>query len=186
TTTLYESALDRPVATGIYTTTVPFSGLLPAAYNSPSYPFTLSNTPSTGWELLTETHYDNYTGIPFGVSGTLNTAAITMSSFYPTYNSSPTYAQPIMQVTPSTSVTTQGMVTWTEEEVLGSSGGQYIQHSIIYDNRGRVIQQQTYNYSGGLDLSTIQYNFVGLPLVEDFRSQIGSGQIYEVATRTSY
>ena len=39
TTTLYESALDRPVATGIYTTTIPFSGLLPAAYNSPSYPF---------------------------------------------------------------------------------------------------------------------------------------------------
>jgi RHS repeat-associated protein len=186
TTILYETALDRPVATGIYTTTTPFSGLLPAAYNSSSYPFTLSSVPSTGWELLTETHYDDYTGIPAGITGTLNTSPINMNNFYSTYNVSPTYAQPMTQVTPATTVTTKGLVTWTEEEVRGSNGGQYIETSTIYDNRARVIQEQTYNYTRGLDLMTTQYNFAGLPVIKDTRNQLGSTQTYEVATRLTY
>ncbi|HXB36050.1 MAG TPA: DUF6443 domain-containing protein [Puia sp.] len=186
TVTLYETALDRPVATGLYTTTTPFSGLLPAGYNSPSYPFTLSNTPSTGWELLTQTHYDTYTGIPSGVTASMITTGINMSNFSSSYNTSPSYAQPMTQVTPSTAVTTQGLVTWTEVEVRGSNGGQYIETSNIYDGRARVIQEQTYNYTQGLDIKTTQYNFVGLPLIEDTRQQFGTTQTYEMATRITY
>jgi len=186
TVILYEAALDRPVATGLWTTTTPFSGLQPAAYFSASYPFTLSSLPTSGWELLTETHYDDYTGIPAGISGTLNTTGVNMNNFYSSFNVSPVYAQSVTQVTPSTAVTTKGLITWTEAEVLGSSGSQYIETSKIYDNRARVIQEQTYNYTQGLDLVTTQYNFTGLPVVQDARNQLGTTQSYEVATRMTY
>lgn len=69
---------------------------------------------------------------------------------------------------------------------MGSNGGQYLPTSRIYDSRARVIQQQTYNITLSLDLATTQYNFAGLPLVQDIRTQFSSSQTYEVATLFSY
>jgi|GEM_PF-1171043 len=190
--TLYEASFNRPVATGLYTTSTSFSSLLAAAGTSITYPFVLSGAPAyPTWETLTQTHYDNYTGIPTGVSSTLNTAVINMTNFYTSYNTSPLYAQPLTQSTPSTAVTTQGLATWAQVEVLGSGGTQYISTSNIYDFRARVIQQQTLNYSGGLDISTTQYNFTGNPLLNDLRHQLYSSgnptpQTYEVVTRNTY
>jgi RHS repeat-associated protein len=192
TVLLYENALDRPVGKGVWTnTSLTFAGLLSAAYPSTSYPFTLATAPTSGWELMNVTHYDNYTTIPTGLSGTLNTSAIAIGNFYST-TVSPTYALPLTQVTPSSAVTTQGLVTWSQSEILGTGGAQYISVANIYDKRARLIQEQTVNYSGGLDLLTTQYNFIGLPLVTDLRHQkITSGsppttQTYEVATLTTY
>jgi RHS repeat-associated protein len=189
--TLYENALDRPVATGIWTnTSLTFASLLSAAYTSTAYPFTITSTPSSGWELLTQTHYDNYSGIPSGnISGTLNTSAISTAYFY-SGSSSPVYAQPLTQITSTSSVTTQGLVTWNAAEVLGSNGTAYIYTSKIYDNRGRIIQEQTQNASGGVDLTTTQYNFVGKPVIEDLRQQQltpgGPTQNYELISRQTY
>jgi hypothetical protein len=189
---VYETTLNRQVATGLYTTSTAFGTLLTTAAASSSYPFTLSTAPAYPiWEMLTQTHYDNYNGLPSGISGTLSTSTINMSNFYTNYNTSPLYAQPLTQSTPSTSITTQGLVTWIQSEVLGSGGAQYISSANIYNLRGELIQKQTLNYSGGLDLVTTQYNFLGKALISDLRHQkYSSGnptpQTYEIATRNTY
>lgn len=188
---LYEDVFDRIVQTGIYTTASTFPNLLSAAASTTDYPFTVASAPSyPTWEKLTINHYDDYSSIPSGVSGTLNTSAITISNFFSSYNVSPIYAQPLNQITPTSSVTTKGLVLWTQAEVLGSAQGQYISTSNIYDAKGRLIQQQTLNYSGGLDIITTQYNFIGKPLVQDLRHQklspIKPTQTYEVATLNTY
>jgi RHS repeat-associated protein len=191
--TLYENTLDRPVQTGLYTTSTPFTGLLPAAANNTTYPFSTTAEPTyPTFELLSVAHYDDYTGIPAGLAGTLNTSDINMSNFYSgsACNISPTYVLPLSQNSVNIT-TTMGLTTWTQTKVLGSgSTPQYISTANIFDDRGRIIQQQTINYSGGLDLSTTQYDFSGKPLINDLRHQkLSPGnptQTYEVVTRYSY
>jgi hypothetical protein len=48
------------------------------------------------------------------------------------------------------------MVTGSRTEVLGSNGGQYLSAVNFYDDRGRVIQTQSINYTGGVDTVTNQ------------------------------
>ncbi len=187
--TLYESTLDRPVETGLYTTASTFSSLLSAAAAAVSYPFAVGSAPSSGWELLTVTHYDDYSSIPTGLSGTLNTTAVNMTNFY-TSTTSPQYAMPLTQSTPSSTVSTKGLVTWTQSEALDGTHTIYISTANIYDSRARLIQRQSLNYSGGLDIATTQYSFTDKPLILDQLNQkVSSGnptQKYEVATRNSY
>jgi RHS repeat-associated protein len=158
--------LDRPIAKGfIYD---------PSNFNQLSYHITnaatsannssgvsawpiLSNYSTT--ELLAQTFYDNYASIPAtlsqtadaSVNGTGNTTAFTTS-----YNVSPNYAQPITQ-----SPMTQGLVTGTNVEVLGSNGGQYISSVSFYDEKSRIIQSQSINYTKGKDIITSQYSWDG-------------------------
>ncbi|MEP6747510.1 MAG: DUF6443 domain-containing protein [Bacteroidota bacterium] len=188
--TLYENNLDRPVQTGLYSTSTSFANLLSAAASSSSYPFSVASEPSyPTWELLTVTHYDNYTGLPAGISNVLNIGAISISNFYTgtACNVSPSYALPLAQ---NSNNTTMGLTTWTQTEVLGSAGLQYISASIIYDDRAKMIQQQILNYSGGIDISTLQYDFTGKALITDLRHQkLSPGnptQTYELVTRNSY
>ncbi len=142
-------------------------------YNNLSYQITNASSSSnnssgvSAWpilsnftpEILAQTFYDNYTNIPStlsqttdaSVNGTGNTTAFTTS-----YNVSPNYAQPITQ-----SSMTQGLVTGASVEVLGSNGGQYISSVSFYDEKARIIQSQSINYTKGKDITTMQYSWDG-------------------------
>ncbi|WP_158624945.1 hypothetical protein, partial [Gynurincola endophyticus] len=96
-----------------------------------AYPFAAA--PGSGWESLSKTGYDNYTGMPeasflgSGFTTTWNHRLLPQStSVYP-------YA-----VTPVQSLQTKGLVTWQQVRVLGTN--QWISSVNIYDDKGRLIQ----------------------------------------------
>lgn len=173
--------LNRPVETGLWinTTAVATHRSNAAAYPSGStnYPVTSSN-----YEMLTQTHYDDYNSLPAGLSSSLNTSFITSTNFITSYNTSPLYAQ---QITKSTAV--KGMATWNSTKVLGSSNT-FISTVIIYDDRGRVIQTQTVNATGGVDIATTQYDYSGQVLRSHQRvqKQTGTAHSYELLTTIAY
>lgn len=174
--------LNRPVETGIwdggYST---FSVHLNEATNNflnypTGYPVT-----SNGYELLTKTHYDNYTDLPAGLS-TFNSESANNAGFITNYNASPLYAQPL---TPSTYL--KNMVTWTKVKVLGSTNT-FVSTVLVYDDRGRVIQTQSINHTGGLDIATTQYDFSGKPLRVHQKTQKlnNTAHSYELFTTMNY
>lgn len=167
---------NRPVATYKITD--------PAKYNdaawhrdnasgSTSYPALAGYLP----ELLTETHYDNYDGLPVGFSNTLK------SSGYNVYlnASASEYPDPV-QVTGMV----QGLVTWTKVKVLTEN--KYIIACQLYDEKRRLIQLQSINYTGGMDIITNQYNFSGKLLRSHIKHQKGGSlaQTYELASKNVY
>ncbi len=144
--------INRPTETGLWNNNTAFATHLSTAYNSTNYPVT-----SSGYELLTLTHYDNYTGLPAGLFA--NYLGNWNSYFSATSNQWP-YAQMPVQ-----SNAVKGMPTWTQVKILGSSPAAYISTVSIYDEKGRVIQVQSINITGGLDVMTTQYTWAGQPLV---------------------
>jgi RHS repeat-associated protein len=135
---------------------------------------------------LTITYYDDYSW----VSGTGTALQSTFASsvagnsnyFITSYNTGPTYAVPVTPL-----AVTRGEVTGTQTLVLGS-GGQYLSTITFYDDRARMIQTQTVNYTGGLDTVTTQYDFTGKPI----RALLGqakptnTAQYHEVLTKMNY
>ena len=82
---------------------------------------------------------------------------------------------------------TQGLVTGTRTEIPGT--GQYLYSINYYDEKGRVIQTQNTNLSGGVDITTIQFNFSGQPLVSVLRQEKAGApnpQTHIIVTRTDY
>ena len=129
------------------------------ASNSTSYPNT-----STGYEILSQTYYDDYSwvnGSTGGISPAMATNYTGNGAYFITgYNTSPDYAVPI-----GAHPINRGMVTGTRTEVIGTSvSGQYLYETRFYDDRGRVIQSQIQNVTGGVDTVTTQYNFNNRPL----------------------
>jgi hypothetical protein len=146
--------LNRPIETGLLTdATTPFATHLSNAYNSITYPST-----TTGYEQLTVTHYDNYTSLPSGLSSSMLT---TWNSYFAATNNT-TWPYPQM---PAANSATIGAVAWTQTKILGSSPAQFISTVSIYDDKGRAVQAQSLNITGGLDVATTQYNWAGQPLV---------------------
>ena len=118
-----------------------------------------SSSFSPGIDVLTETHYDNYEGLPANnISG--NFKADWNDQFSATSNSSYPYPQ-LPGKGPD--VFTQGAITWTKTRVLNTNT--YLVASNIYDDEGRVIQTQSQNITGGINIASTQYNWAGLPLV---------------------
>ncbi len=154
--TVYDDR-NRPTATGLLTDMNNRSYHQNLAYNSISYPST-----GTNFELLNSTYYDDYSWIAntgASVSGTVATNYTSNGNyFYTAYNASPTYA-----VSPTPFNITRGMITGTMKKVIGTSA-QYLYQVNFYDDRGRVIQTQSINYTGGIDTLTTQYDFTGKPL----------------------
>jgi len=142
---------NRPFETGLWNNSSAFSSHLSAANGSSSYPIT-----SSGYEILTKTHYDDYTGLPAGLSSTYLTTWNT--HFSNTDNNNWPFPQ-----MPQGTNNVAGMLTWSQTKVLGTSN--FINTVNIYDDKGRVIQVQRTNISGGLDVVTTQYNWAGQPLV---------------------
>jgi RHS repeat-associated protein len=175
--TVYENSLNRPIQTGLLNDNGTLSAHSAAAYNSTSYPSTAS-----GFELLTETHYDDYTGLPSGLSSSFN------ASGYGTYLNASTASPEYAAATPSSPSTfTKGAVTWTRTKVLGSAS-QYNSSVNLYDDKGRVIQAQNINVTTGLDVVTNQYSFSNQVLRSHIKHQKlgGTTQNYDVATKNIY
>ncbi len=156
--------LNRPSATGIITD--------PANYNNLSYHLNAANASTTDYpslanystnEVLSNTFYDNYTWLAnysTGLTATYN-------------NVFDTYFQQASNTTwpyPQANAATQqlkGMVTGTRTKVLNpaSGGATYLYTIPFYDEKGRPIQTQSTNITGGIDIATTQYTWAGQPLV---------------------
>jgi RHS repeat-associated protein len=132
------------------------------------------------FEALTFTHYDDYNNLPAGLTSSINA-----SGYAPNLNASsasPEYAEPIVA-----SNAVKGMATWSKVRVLGTEA-QYNSSTNIYDEKGRILQTQAVNITGGVDVVTNQYNFVGQVLRNHIKHQKlgGTAQVYEVATKNNY
>jgi RHS repeat-associated protein len=79
------------------------------------------------------------------------------------------------------------MVTWTKVKVLGTAD-QFNSSANIYDAKGRMIQVQTINVTGGLGVITNQYSFSNQVLRSHVKHQklTGTVQTYDVATKNNY
>ena len=156
-TTIYDN-LNRPVQTGMLNGYYgDFAAHLSNAYYSTTYP-----SIGGGFELITETHYDDYSNGLSAVSGTFNS---TWNGYFAnTDNSNLPY--PVMPVQAPQAIQLKGMVTWTKVKVLNNNNPlTYLYTSNIYDDKARVIQVQKQNITGGIDISTTQYTWSGQPYI---------------------
>lgn len=149
------------------------------AGGSISYPNT------TGAELVKQLFYDDYTWRFLPLTATLETSAIGNSAyFYLTYNTFPAYAQPI-----TANYQTRGMLTGQKVEMLlTGAGSNYASSIFFYDDRGRLLQRQTTNFTNGKDQVTNQYDFSG-KLLRTLLAQQKSGtnaQGHTVSTKITY
>jgi RHS repeat-associated protein len=113
----------------------------------------------SGFQLYTQLFYDNYdwtAGI--GMNSSLaNNYTNNPAYFITNYNSSPAYALPLIASLP-----TRGLLTGNKSRILGTNNpGTFIPVVKFYDDRGRIIQTQSVNYTGGMDTTTTQYDFNG-------------------------
>jgi RHS repeat-associated protein len=148
--TKYDS-LNRPFETGLLTSYAVFSIHRTNANASVKYPTTTS-----GYSQLSITHYDDYTSLPGGLTTTLDNTG--SSELYTSYNTSPVYAQEL-----TTTAQTRGLVTWTLTRVPDFPNDSICSVN-LYDVKGRLIQTKTKNITGGVDISTTQYNWAGQPI----------------------
>jgi RHS repeat-associated protein len=168
--------LNRPVATGLWPSALTLVQHSAIANTSTAYPAL------SGQEELTRTFYDDYTwlatnGNPFTATrSTLDDASFNAaSSTYPYYEA----------LTQSNAL--KGIVTGSRVKVLGTTT--YLYSISFYDNKGRVIQNQTQNITTGTDISTTQYNWAGQPMMSVLRQQKGgatNAQTHIVITKMQY
>ena len=150
--------LNRPASTGLITDPTNYNNHvyhLNAAYNSTAYPIVANYTN----EELSKAFFENYTWL----SSYSNPLPATYNSSYDTYfqaasNTVWPYAQSNVQTT-----NLKGMPTGSRIKVLGTST--YLYTISFYDEKGRVIQVQGTNITGGTDIITTQYTWAGQPLV---------------------
>lgn len=135
---------------------------------------------------LTLTYYDDYnwvTGSNTSLSSSFASSVTGDPNLFITgYNASPAYA---VAITPH--AITRGQVTGMQALVLGTQG-QYLSTVNFYDDRGRPIQSQSVNYTGGLDTLTTQYDFSGKPL-RTLLAQAkpsNTAQYHRILTKTNY
>lgn len=179
--TLYDG-LNRPVQTGLWTSSQPRSWHAgQAAAATGDYPFSAGSTPGSGWDRLTRTHYDDYSGLPSGLSATFlttwNTHWLAASTSWPF---------PVTPVQRTSAV--KGMATWSEVRVLKNGAPVYLATVSIYDEKGRVIQVQAQNITGGVDVVTTQYSWSGQPLITVQKTERAgtAPQTTTAVTQTSY
>lgn len=165
--------MNRPVETGLWASVSSLSFHQANALNSSSYPAT-----NSGYETLTITHYDDYSGLPAGLSAYLTNWN---THFANTDNNNWPYPQ-----LPQQSNATKGMITWTQTRMLGTST--FLNTVIYYDEKGRAIQTQSTNISGGTDVTTTQYSWAGQPLVTVMKQQKAgdNAQEHTVITKMAY
>jgi RHS repeat-associated protein len=109
------------------------------SYSMRSYPNT--GDPVNNSKILTETYYDRYDFIPVGFD----------MDYYNETDYDPTLVY--MRVA--------GKVTGSKTLVLESNPDQFLYSVTYYDKFGRVIQSQSQNHLGGMDITTNRYDFIG-------------------------
>ena len=174
--TLYDR-FNRPVETGLWMNTMSWYEHYRNAYDASTYPELNGNI-----EVLTQNYYDNYSWIAH-VSGTpfsINRDHTNDNAFSTTYSQWP-YPRPLEQAS-----AVNGMITGTKVKILGTNDD-YLFSINYYDDRGRVIQQQSTNIWGGIDISTTQYCFSGQVFMNILRHQSKNlDQHYTVYTKPEY
>lgn len=181
--TLYDE-LNRPVQTGLWENTSNWIFHSTQAVSSSNYyyPFTESSVPGSGWEMLTQTHYDNYLNLPAGPTAVY--LPDWNSYFFTASNTQWPYPQQPLQ-----SNATRGLITWTKVKVLDSNPVLYLITVNIYDDKGRIIQVKSTNLLGGTDVVTTQYTWAGQPLVSVQKSEKpgpANSQSHVVVTKYTY
>lgn len=150
--------LNRPVSTGLFSD--------PANYNNLSYHLNNANANATypvlanyTTEELSVTFYDSYAWL-FNYGNPLASIYNTGFDqyFQPASNSNWPYPQTNSQTT-----LLKGLATGSRIKILGTST--YLYTVSFFDDKGRVIQVQRTNISGGSDIITTQYTWAGQPLV---------------------
>ncbi len=176
--TLYDY-LNRPVQTGLWTSNQTRSWQQSQANAaSTDYPFAATSTPGSGWDRLTRTHYDDYAGLPSGLSATFLT---TWNSHF--LSASTSFPFPVTPTQRTSHV--KGMATWSEVKVLKGGTPVYLATVSIYDEKGRVIQVQSQNIAGGTDVITTQYSWSGQSLIT-IQKLATASQTTTTVTKTTY
>jgi len=180
-------ALDRPIATGFYTSSIDTMQNYLNSQNMGRYEnYQTSGTPyslnqsfpvAVFGNILTFVFYDNYNWASYyGDYGSKDNSYD--NNFPASSNTTYPYPQPLTQV-----ASVLGMSTGAWDAT--SSG---LAKAFYYDDRGRVIQTKTSNITGGIDIRTTQYDFSGSPLQTYLRHQKlnGNAQTHYVKTRMNY
>jgi hypothetical protein len=174
---------NRMIATGLITDQ--------ANYNNPDYHRGLAAT-STAYpdlslypgnvEELTHTFYDDYNWrTAYG-----NLPSSTRDATYDSYLLTSSATASPFPVTPVQSIQIKGLVTGSRTKVVGTTT--YLYTINIYDDKGRVIQQKSTNYTGGTDIVSTQYDFTG-KVLKNHLSHQKSGvnpHTYQVLTTSKY
>lgn len=172
--------LNRPVSMGLITDPANYNNHafhLNAAYNSTSYP----NLNNYSYEELTRNFYNDYNWLSlYG-----NPLSATYNSGYNSYLQAASNQWPYVQDNVTTSKL-RGVLTGTRIKVLGTST--YLYSVPFYDEKGRVIQIQSTNITGGSDVVTTQYTWSGLPvvIVQKQEKQGANAQTTVIVTQMSY
>jgi RHS repeat-associated protein len=179
--------LNRPVQTGLWQSALTHAQLQAAATAATAdYPFAATAAPASGYELLSQNGYDTYATLPVasGLGTNLATAHITAANFETVYNTAPLYAQPI-----NATMAVKGLPTWGMAKVLdGAATPTYLYTVTFYDDKGRTVQTQSKNSSGGIDIATQQYDFSG-KVIRTHQSHQKAGTnaaTYTVLTKPAY
>jgi RHS repeat-associated protein len=175
--------LNRPIRTGTISTTgdwiVHRDYAAVAAAGGNSYP------PVEGFtnEIFTETFYDNYDWRA-GQGNPLSASRITSYDTYLQAASNTNWPYP--QNATEQTTQTRGLVTGTKTKILGTNT--YLFSVSFYDEKARVIQVQSQNITTGTDISTIQYGWAGLVLLNITKNEkaITNSQTSVVLTQLTY
>jgi RHS repeat-associated protein len=175
-------ALDRPKRTGLLADAHIRAYHMNQAQSNSSYP----DISGSNYELLTENYYDDYSwvaGTGSGLSSTVDAANFSNTSYYVTaYNSAPLFAQ-VLQA----DYAVKGLATGSKIKVLGTIN-QYLYNVVFYDEKGRALQTQSINITGGKDITTTQYDFSGKPLRNLVQHQKAgtNAQTHTILTKMEY
>jgi RHS repeat-associated protein len=179
--TVYD-VLNRPKQTGLLTDgSTTFATHQSNAGASTNYPST-----ATAFELLSENYYDDYSWVAASgtaLTSTIDATNLTNSSYFITnYNAAPNYA---LQLIANYNI--KGMPTGSKVKVLGTTN-QFLYAVLFYDEKGKPIQTQSINISGGKDITTTQYDFSGKPLRSLLQhSKAGTNaQTHTILTKLEY
>lgn len=173
-------ALNRNIKTGLWSDANNRLFHQNLAGTSTTYPVPSQSTD----EILTETYYDNYSWTSgTGVTNTMiNSFSNDVTYFYTPSNTTFPYPQVL-----KSDYRNRNMVTGTKTKILGTAST-FLYAENFYDDRGRIIQNQNVNSTGGLDISTIQYSFSG-QVLRTLTAHAKSGtnpQTYKIGTKNEY
>ncbi|MBC7383682.1 MAG: hypothetical protein H7296_11940, partial [Bacteroidia bacterium] len=165
--------LNRPIATGLWPSTLTQQQHAANSIGNLNYP-TLS-----GHEELSNTFYNDYSWLSSYTTGLTSTYNTTYNQYFETASNT---TWPYAQANTAT-MQLKGMVTGGRTKVLGTTND-YLYSIVFYDEKGRVIQSQSTNITGGKDISTTQYTWAGQPYVMVQRVEKAGGTTNETVTVT--
>jgi RHS repeat-associated protein len=163
--------LNRPIASGLWPSTFTYTQHAANTINNLAYPVL------SGEEELSRTFYDNYIWLASYTTGLSATYNNTYDTYFQTASNT---TWPYAQANAATAQL-KGMVTGGRTKVLGTTNT-YLYSIPFYDEKGRAIQSQSTNITGGIDISTTQYTWAGQPLVMVSKQQKAGGTVQETVT----